>query len=44
MKLQGYENGYFVGATIFENVKPDMKIYKEEIFWSSFKHDDDRHL
>ena len=32
MKLQGYENGYFVGATIFENVKPDMKIYKEEIF------------
>jgi len=32
MKLQGYENGYFVGPTIFENVKPDMKIYKEEIF------------
>jgi malonate-semialdehyde dehydrogenase (acetylating)/methylmalonate-semialdehyde dehydrogenase len=32
MKLQGYENGYFVGPTIFEDVKPDMKIYKEEIF------------
>src|SRR5210317_1837703 len=32
MKLQGYENGYFVGPTIFEGVKPDMKIYKEEIF------------
>ena len=31
-KLQGYENGYFVGPTIFENVKPNMKIYKEEIF------------
>jgi len=32
LKLQGYENGYFVGPTIFEDVKPDMKIYKEEIF------------
>ena len=32
MKLQGYENGYFVGPTIFDDVKPDMKIYKEEIF------------
>ena len=32
MKLQGYENGYFVGPTIFENVKPNMRIYKEEIF------------
>ena len=31
-KLQGYENGYFVGPTIFEDVKPEMKIYKEEIF------------
>jgi len=31
-KKQGYENGYFVGPTIFENVKPEMKIYKEEIF------------
>ncbi len=32
LKLQGYENGYFVGPTIFEDVKPNMKIYKEEIF------------
>jgi malonate-semialdehyde dehydrogenase (acetylating)/methylmalonate-semialdehyde dehydrogenase len=32
MKLQGYENGYFVGPTIFDEVKPEMKIYKEEIF------------
>ncbi|MEO8758724.1 MAG: CoA-acylating methylmalonate-semialdehyde dehydrogenase [Devosia sp.] len=31
-KLQGYENGYFVGGTLFDNVTPDMKIYKEEIF------------
>ena len=31
-KLQGYENGYFVGGTLFDRVKPDMKIYKEEIF------------
>ena len=31
-KKQGYENGYFVGPTIFENVKPEMRIYKEEIF------------
>jgi len=31
-KLQGYENGFFVGGTLFDNVKPDMKIYREEIF------------
>ena len=31
-KIQGYENGYFVGPTIFDDVKPEMKIYKEEIF------------
>ncbi|WP_338721979.1 CoA-acylating methylmalonate-semialdehyde dehydrogenase [Devosia sp. XK-2] len=30
--LQGYENGYFVGGTLFDNVEPNMKIYKEEIF------------
>ena len=32
LKKQGYENGYFVGPTIFDDVKPEMKIYKEEIF------------
>ncbi len=32
LKLQGYENGYFVGATLFDHVTTDMKIYKEEIF------------
>lgn len=30
--LQGYENGFFVGPTYFDNVTPDMDIYKEEIF------------
>ncbi|MBI1244953.1 MAG: CoA-acylating methylmalonate-semialdehyde dehydrogenase [Alphaproteobacteria bacterium] len=32
LKLQGYENGYFVGGTLFDEVKPDMRIYREEIF------------
>ncbi|MGE3279622.1 MAG: CoA-acylating methylmalonate-semialdehyde dehydrogenase [Alphaproteobacteria bacterium] len=32
LKLQGYENGYFIGGTIFDDVKPEMRIYKEEIF------------
>ncbi len=31
-KLQGYEGGYFVGGTLFDNVTPDMSIYREEIF------------
>jgi malonate-semialdehyde dehydrogenase (acetylating) / methylmalonate-semialdehyde dehydrogenase len=31
-KVEGYENGYFVGATLFNNVSTDMDIYKEEIF------------
>ena len=30
--LQGYENGYFVGGTLFDNVTSDMSIYKDEIF------------
>ena len=32
VKIQGYENGYFVGPTLFDNVTPDMQIYKNEIF------------
>ncbi|WP_373503719.1 CoA-acylating methylmalonate-semialdehyde dehydrogenase [Aestuariivirga sp.] len=32
LKLQGYENGFYVGGTLFDNVTTDMKIYKEEIF------------
>ena len=32
IKLQGYENGYFIGPCLFDNVSENMKIYKEEIF------------
>ena len=32
LSLQGFENGNFVGPTIFNNVTKDMTIYKEEIF------------
>ncbi len=32
IKIQGYENGYFVGPTLFDNVTKNMTIYKEEIF------------
>jgi malonate-semialdehyde dehydrogenase (acetylating)/methylmalonate-semialdehyde dehydrogenase len=31
-KLQGYENGNFMGGCLFDQVTPNMKIYKEEIF------------
>ena len=31
-KMQGYENGFFVGACLFDNVTPDMEIYRQEIF------------
>jgi malonate-semialdehyde dehydrogenase (acetylating)/methylmalonate-semialdehyde dehydrogenase len=30
--MQGYENGFFVGPSFFDNVTPDMEIYREEIF------------
>lgn len=29
---EGYENGYFVGATLIDHVSPDMLSYKQEIF------------
>lgn len=32
IKIDGYENGYFLGATLFDHVSTNMKIYKEEIF------------
>jgi malonate-semialdehyde dehydrogenase (acetylating) / methylmalonate-semialdehyde dehydrogenase len=32
LKLQGYENGFFLGGSLFDEVKPEMKIYQEEIF------------
>jgi malonate-semialdehyde dehydrogenase (acetylating) / methylmalonate-semialdehyde dehydrogenase len=31
-KLQGYESGYFMGGCLFDDVKPSMRIYREEIF------------
>src|ERR1700737_721598 len=31
-KLQGYENGNFMGGCLFDHVTPQMRIYKEEIF------------
>ncbi len=31
-KVEAYPNGFFIGPTIFDNVKPEMTIAKEEIF------------
>ncbi|CAN5809384.1 CoA-acylating methylmalonate-semialdehyde dehydrogenase [soil metagenome] len=30
--LQGYEKGFFIGPTLFDQVKPAMRTYQEEIF------------
>ncbi len=30
--MQGFENGFFVGGTLFDRVTPDMSIYRDEIF------------
>ena len=32
LKLQGYEKGFYIGGCLFDNVKKNMRIYKEEIF------------
>lgn len=32
LKLQGYENGFFIGGSLFDRVTPEMSIYREEIF------------
>jgi malonate-semialdehyde dehydrogenase (acetylating)/methylmalonate-semialdehyde dehydrogenase len=32
VKLQGYENGFFLGGSLFDRVTADMPTYKEEIF------------
>ena len=32
LRVTGYENGFFVGPTLFDSVKPEHTIYKEEIF------------
>ena len=31
-KVPGHEEGFWLGGTLFDHVKPDMRIYKEEIF------------
>jgi malonate-semialdehyde dehydrogenase (acetylating)/methylmalonate-semialdehyde dehydrogenase len=30
--VDGYENGFFVGGTLIDNVTPDMSFYKDEVF------------
>jgi len=32
LRLQGYENGFFLGGSLFDRVHIDMRIYREEIF------------
>ena len=32
LKMQGYEDGFFIGGTLFDDVTSDMRIYREEIF------------
>ncbi|WP_167042068.1 CoA-acylating methylmalonate-semialdehyde dehydrogenase [Salinibacterium sp. ZJ454] len=30
--VEGYENGFYLGPTLFDNVTTDMSIYQEEVF------------
>jgi malonate-semialdehyde dehydrogenase (acetylating)/methylmalonate-semialdehyde dehydrogenase len=32
IRVSGHEEGFFLGGTLFDHVRPDMRIYKEEIF------------
>ncbi|MBP0631699.1 CoA-acylating methylmalonate-semialdehyde dehydrogenase [Cupriavidus sp. AcVe19-1a] len=32
LRVAGHEEGFFTGGTLFDNVTPEMRIYKEEIF------------
>ncbi len=32
IRLQGYESGFFLGPSLFDHVRPGMRIYEEEIF------------
>jgi len=32
IKLQGYEDGFYIGGCLFDQVTKEMRIYKEEIF------------
>lgn len=31
-KLQGYEDGFWIGGTLLDRVTPQMRVYREEIF------------
>jgi malonate-semialdehyde dehydrogenase (acetylating)/methylmalonate-semialdehyde dehydrogenase len=31
-RMQGYENGFYLGPCLFDRVTPEMRIYREEIF------------
>lgn len=32
LRVPGYENGFFVGPTVIDRVRPEMDVYTEEIF------------
>jgi len=32
LRLQGYENGFWLGGTLLDHVTPEMTVYREEIF------------
>jgi malonate-semialdehyde dehydrogenase (acetylating)/methylmalonate-semialdehyde dehydrogenase len=32
VKIPGYERGFYLGTTLFDHVKPEMTIYRDEIF------------
>ena len=32
LKLQGYENGFWLGGTLLDRVTPNMSVYRDEIF------------
>jgi len=32
LKVEGYEQGFFLGPTLFDHVTPEMSIYRDEIF------------
>ena len=37
IKLQGYENGFFIGGCLFDNVKKDMRIYMKRFLVQCFQ-------
>ena len=32
LRVAGHEGGFFIGGTLFDEVTPDMRVYREEIF------------